>query len=177
VARESIVQAIGLKEGMSIADVGSGTGLFVKPFSTAVGATGQVFAIDIAPRFVDYLQRRAVAEELDNVTVVRNTARSLMLMKNKVDRVFVCDTYHHFDHQWDMLASIFEALEPGGELILIDFERLPGTSREWVLNHVRADKGTFKDEIVTAGFEFVEEVTIPQFRENYFLRFRKPSRN
>lgn len=174
-ARRAITEASGLQEGMSIADVGAGTGLFVGLFSRAVGDSGRVFAIDISPRFVDFLDRRINAEGLTNVQVVRNDERSLMLGLQKVDRVFVCDTYHHFEHHREMLDSIFSSLHPGGEMILVDFERIPGTSREWVLNHVRGGKQQFRDEIVRAGFQYVEEVAIPEFQENYLLRFRKPT--
>ncbi|MEQ9406642.1 MAG: methyltransferase domain-containing protein [Fuerstiella sp.] len=173
--RAPILRAIGLRPGMSIADIGSGTGLFVGLFSDVVGAHGQVFAIDISPRFVDFLERRVRAEKLTNVSVIQNSDKSLQLGQHRIDRAFICDTYHHFEHYQEMLESIREALRPGGELILIDFDRVPGQSREWILNHVRADKQTFRAEVVAAGFEFVEEVTIPAFKENYLLRFRRPA--
>ena len=159
---------------MAIADVGSGTGLFVKPFSDAVGPTGRVFAIDISPRFVDYLERRIQSEELTNVDVVRNAPKSLMLMKHKVDRVFICDTYHHFEYHQEMLASVYDALRPGGELILVDFDRIPGESREWILNHVRADRATFRAEVEAAGFEHIADVEVTELKENYLMRFRRP---
>ena len=58
-------------------------------------------------------------------------------------------------------------------MIVIDFERIPGVSREWTLGHVRAGKQTFIDEIQEVGFELVAERQIPGFKENYFLEFRK----
>ena len=56
---------------------------------------------------------------------------------------------------------------------MIDFERIPGKSREWLLGHVRAGKEVFRKEIEDAGLTFVEEVKIGGFKENYYLRFRK----
>jgi len=64
-------------------------------------------------------------------------------------------------------------LRPGGELIVVDFERIPGETRKWLLDHVRANKQTFRAEIEAAGFEFVEEVQIEGLVENYFLRFSR----
>ena len=58
-------------------------------------------------------------------------------------------------------------------MILIDFDRIPGKSREFILGHVRADKPTFRREIEAAGFELIEEVEFEDLKENYFLRFRK----
>ncbi|MFK7777096.1 MAG: SAM-dependent methyltransferase, partial [Gimesia sp.] len=71
------------------------------------------------------------------------------------------------------LASIHKAMVPGGKLVVIDFERIPGKSRDWTLNHLRAGKATFRKEIEKAGFEFVEEVNVPALKENYYLRFRR----
>jgi predicted methyltransferase len=88
---------------------------------------------------------------------------------------FVCDTYHHFEYPRSTLATIHQSLKPGGALIVIDFERIPGKSREFTLNHVRAGKDVFQSEIESAGFKMVEEVEIPGFEENHFLRFRKAS--
>ena len=58
-------------------------------------------------------------------------------------------------------------------MVVVDFERIPGKTREWVLGHVRAGKDVVKKEILTSGFTFKDEVTIPGFKENYFLRFTK----
>jgi hypothetical protein len=58
--------------------------------------------------------------------------------------------------------------------VVVDFERIEGKSRDWLLEHVRAGKETFRKEIEAAGFEFVEEPTIEGLEENYFLKFRKP---
>ncbi|GAB5443296.1 MAG: hypothetical protein Fues2KO_36450 [Fuerstiella sp.] len=173
-ARGAILRSLQLRPNMAVADVGTGTGLFVGLLSDAVGPKGHVYAIDISPRLVDFVHRRVTAEELDNVSVVRNDQHGLQLGNQKVDRILVCDTYHHFEYHEDMLKSMYRHLRPGGEVILIDFERIPQTSRTWVLEHVRADKQTFREEFLSAGFEFVEEVTVPEFRENYLLRFRRP---
>jgi len=71
-----------------------------------------------------------------------------------------------------MLASIHRALRPGGSLVIIDFERIPGVSSAWVMNHVRAGKETVIREVEAAGFRLEKE--IPLLRQNYMLRFRRP---
>lgn len=172
--RKAIVAAVDIAAGMSVADVGAGTGLFLSLFAEAVGATGRVYAVDISPRFVEHLEKRAKDEQLAQVDVVLGGDRSPGLPEASVDRVFVCDTYHHFEHPRAMLASLHGAVRPGGELLIIDFERVPGESRDWIFDHVRAGKEVFRSEIETAGFEFVEEVEIAGVEENYVLRFRRP---
>jgi predicted methyltransferase len=91
-----------------------------------------------------------------------------------VTHAFVCDAYHHFVEYPAMLASIRQALVPGGTLVVVDFDRVPGTSREWLLTHVRAGKDEVRGEIEEAGFEFLDEVDVEGFAENYLLRFRRP---
>ncbi len=98
---------------------------------------------------------------------------STELPEASVHVVLLCDTYHHFEVAEKMLASSRRALRQGGRLIVVDFERVPGQSREWVVNHVRAGKEQVKEEIVQAGFVFKEEVKIEGLSENYFLRFVK----
>ena len=86
--------------------------------------------------------------------------------------VFTCDTYHHFEYPAATLASIRRALKPGGSFVVVDFERIPGKTRQWLLDHVRCGKEQVVREVTGAGFTLEEEV--PQgFAENYFLRFRR----
>jgi ubiquinone/menaquinone biosynthesis C-methylase UbiE len=173
-ARHEIVAAVGLRQGRVVADIGAGTGLFLEPFADAVGRGGAVYALDIAPAFVEHMAARAKSRGLPQVESRLCSERSIDLPANLIDTAFVCDVYHHFEYPRASLASIYSALRPGGELIIIDFIRVPGVSRAWVLDHVRAGQETVTSEIEQAGFVFVEEVTIDRFKESYFLRFRKP---
>lgn len=172
-SRAAIVDALDLKVGMRIADIGAGTGLFIQPFAQAVGKEGRVFALDISPAFVLHMQKRVTDLGLQNVEIILSQPDSTELSAASVDVAFVCDTYHHFDDPAPMLRSIRQALRDGGQMIVIDFERIPGQSREWVLNHVRAGKDVFRKEIEQAGFTFRGEVKIDGFQENYLLRFAK----
>ena len=175
-ARKAILEAVNLKEGQSVGDIGTGTGLFLKPFSRAVGEEGWVFAVDIAPKFIERIGKISRSEKLRNVTPVLCGETDVRLPPNCVDVAFVCDVYHHFEYPQASLASLYRAIKPGGQLILIDFERIEGKTREWLLNHVRAGKSVFRKEVEFAGFEFDEEVNIEGLSENYFLRFRKPQK-
>lgn len=174
-AREAIAEALQLEPGSRVADVGSGTGAFLHTFAEAVGPTGRVYAVDISPRFIDFLRQRVQTEKLANVAVLLSAANSTSLPVGSVSHVFVCDTYHHFEQHHEMLASIHAALVPGGRFVIVDFERIPGVSSEWTLNHVRAGKETVRKEVEAAGFNFDTEITVSEFKENYLLRFRKPT--
>ncbi len=174
VQRHRIVEAIGLRPGMAVADIGAGTGLFVERLAEKIGPTGRLYAVDIAPRFVEHIRKRAELQGLKQVKALLGREDSLPLPPHSLDVAFVCNTYHHFEYPQSMLSSIYQALRPAGTLVVVEFERTLGKSREWILNHVRADKATFTKEIEAAGFRLVEEVPIKGLKENYFLRFVRP---
>lgn len=173
VARHDIVAAMQVEPGDTVADIGAGTGLFTSLLSEATGPDGRVIAVDISEAFVARVADRAEREGLTNVETRVSNERSAELPAGEVDVAFLCDVYHHFEYHEDMLRSIRRALKPGGHLIVIDFERIPGVTREFLMGHVRAGKDVVRAEVEGAGFELVEEVDLDGFRENYFLRFTR----
>jgi SAM-dependent methyltransferase len=174
VHRERIVEALALSPGMKVADIGAGTGLFLPDFDRGVGSEGRVYAVEISPKFLDHLRERVEREKLARVEVVKGLEDSVGLPGASVDLAFVCDTYHHFEYPQSTLASLYAAIRPGGSLVILDFERIPGESRPWVLEHVRAGREVFQREIEAAGFQFVSEVSVEGLKENYVIRFRRP---
>ncbi len=172
--RERIVKAAGVKPGWTVADVGAGTGLFTMLFAEAVGKEGKVLAVDIAAPFLAKIRERARKEDRTNVETVLGTDKDTKLPANSVDLAYICDTYHHFEFPEDTLASIHRALKPGGLVVLLDFQRIPGQSSDWVLSHVRAGKDTFVAEFAKAGFEVIDEADF--LEENYLVRLKKRDR-
>lgn len=169
--REKIVNAVGVKEGDVIADIGAGTGLFTMLFSEKVGDDGKVLAVDIATPFLANIAKRAASKKIKNIETILCTDRDARIPKETADLVFICDTYHHFEYPENTMATIHWGLKPGGTLVLIDFKRIKGESSDWIMNHVRADKGTFVKEIEAAGFEKLEEADF--LAENYLVKFKK----
>lgn len=169
--REEILKAIAIKPGMTIADIGAGTGLYSRLFAKSVGPQGRVYAVDIAKKFVDHTIETCRQQKLDNVVGVVCTDKSVELPPDSIDAAFICDTYHHFEYPQETMQSIFKALRADGNLYVIDFERILGKSPEWIIHHVRGSKEVFTKEIESAGFEKVEEFHI--LKDNYFLKFRK----
>ena len=172
--RFQIVAAAGPKAGMVVADIGAGTGLFTRLFARAVRPGGKVVAVDISRVFVENILRTAREQGLENIHGLVNDQRLTGLAPDSVDLAFVCDTYHHFEYPRTMLTSIRRSLKPGGVLVIIDFQRIPGVSSPWIIRHVRAGKQEVIKEITAAGFELIADEK-DLLRSNYFLKFRKPS--
>jgi len=169
--RKEIIAALDIRPGMDIADIGAGTGLYTRAFSHETGPTGRVYAVDIAPNFIDGIMRQANTAGVTNVIGIVNSAKGAGLEPASVDLAFVCDTYHHFEYPQSMLKSMHEALRPGGSLVIIDFRKVKGFSSSWVMSHTRADRKTVIQEIESEGFELVEDRDF--LRTNYYLRFVK----
>ncbi|MGB0712119.1 MAG: class I SAM-dependent methyltransferase [Gammaproteobacteria bacterium] len=169
--RQDVLSALNIRPGMSVADIGAGTGFYTRMFAQATGPTGQVYAVDIAENFIDHIRKTAEVAGLTNITGVINDQQSVRLPPDSVDLAFISDTYHHFEYPVTTMRSLHEALKADGTVVVIDFKRIPGVTHPWVFGHVRAGKDTFRDEIETAGFELVEELDF--MKTQYFLRFRK----
>lgn len=169
--RHAIVEATGVRPGMQVADIGAGTGLFTRLFAQQVGPGGKVYAVDISDTFIDNILRSAREQGLTNVEGIVNSPRDAQLPAASIDLAFLSDTYHHFEYPQDMLASIRQALRPGGRLVVIDFRKRPDINSPWVMGHVRANRAAVIREIEAAGFRFLVEK--PLLRSNYFLIFEK----
>lgn len=173
--RDELAALLALKPGEAVADIGAGTGLFEEAFAKAVGPTGKVYAVDLSPAFLDHLRQRVKDAGWTQVEVVACDDRSTNLKPASVDAAFICDTYHHFEHPAETMASLLSALRPGGRLLVVDFERVPGQSRDWVLEHVRCGKKRVRTEIEAAGFRWLRDVTPAVLAENYAMLFEAPA--
>jgi ubiquinone/menaquinone biosynthesis C-methylase UbiE len=112
---------MGIAKGMTVADVGAGTGYFLPYLARAVGPTGKVLALDIEPDLVRYMRERAAREGLANVEARVVATDDPALPAGRVDRVLVVDTWHHIDGREAYAAKLAAALAPGGAVYVVDF--------------------------------------------------------
>ena len=151
-----LVDAMALKPGMVVADVGTGVGYMLPYLSRAVGPTGRVLAEDIFDDFLKEAARTAEKAKLGNVTIVKGTEKDPRLPENGVDVAFTLDSYHHYDYPAEMLAAMRRALKPGGRLVVVEYHKtaraMPGG---YAVEHIRLDRAGFEREIEAAGFTLV----------------------
>ena len=156
---DELVKSIGVKPGMTVADVGTGVGYMLPHLSAAVGPQGKVLGEDI---FDDFLAKaRAYSQEkgLTNVAFVKGTEHSVMLPAGQLDVILALDSYHHFNYPQDMLASFKAALKPGGRLAIVEYYKRAGAmgNGNSALTHIRLDDSGVIKEVSAAGFALIEE--------------------
>jgi ubiquinone/menaquinone biosynthesis C-methylase UbiE len=118
-----VVEALNIKEGESIADIGAGSGYFALRFAHHVGATGHVYAVDVEPAMILHLNHRIRETGAWNVRTVLADPDDPLLAPASLDRVFICDTWHHIENQDLYLERLKALLKPGGQIVMIDFQK------------------------------------------------------
>ncbi len=166
---ERVVQALGLKGGETVADVGAGSGYFAVRLARAVGPAGKVYAVDIDPGMLDYIQRRAHQEHLENIVTVLADPHDPKLPSGSVDLIFICDTLHHIADRQEYFPMLARALKPSGRLVNIDFRKRPlpvGPPLE-----MKISRENMIAEAEPAGFHLLKEYKFLAYQ--YFLVFAR----
>jgi SAM-dependent methyltransferase len=116
-----VVEALQLKPGQLVADVGAGTGYFTVRLAKSPAAP-RVYAVDIEASMVEYVKQRAAREGLKNVVAVQAGADRTNLPE-PVDLVLVVDTYHHIPNRVAYFTALKSLMRPGGRLAIVDFRK------------------------------------------------------
>ena len=104
----------------TIADIGAGSGYHVFKISPIV-SEGLIYAVDIQDEMLEAIEQKKSQSGRMNIKVIKGSISDTHLPPNSVDKVLMVDVYHEFDHPVEMMASITDALRPGGELFLIEY--------------------------------------------------------
>lgn len=172
--RRRLAELVAPRLGSVVADVGAGSGFMVELFSELVGPRGRVYAVDINSKMLELIAARARTDGRGNIETLLATDDDTRLPANSVDLVFICDTYHHFERPERNLRTIYRALRPGGEMVVVDFRRTENETDSFLREHIRATPEVFTREILSAGFELVARHDAPFLSQNFVYRFRKP---
>jgi predicted methyltransferase len=155
---QELVDAMALKPGMTVADIGTGVGYMLPYLSPAVGPAGRVLAEDIFDDFLNAAKQRAGDRKLGNVTFIKGTETDPRLADGSVDVILALDSYHHYDYPEKMLAAFVQALRDGGRLVVVEYykrpDAMPGGD---AVKHIRLDEPDLVREIERNGFRKVSE--------------------
>ncbi|MGH9343131.1 MAG: methyltransferase domain-containing protein [Terriglobia bacterium] len=175
---EEVMDALGVRRGSVVADVGSGEGYFTFHLADRVGPTGHVYAEDIVQSHLDAIQREAGREGLRQISTILGSPDDPHLAPNSLDFVLAVDTYHEWHAYTAMLHHLFLALKPGGIFGLMDGAAPAGFPRAYYYERHRMPEQMERTEVVAAGFRFVRRergMTRPSDgKQFYFLIFQKP---
>lgn len=167
---EKLMDAIGLKEGMTIADIGAGRGRLSIWFADRVGETGMVYANDIDYRALDYLDERCKRNKIENIKTFRGKIDDPMLPGGEADIAIIVSAYHHFEKPVEMLRSTISCLKEDGILVVVERDpvKTGQTGRESTSREKLArEAGEAGLEIIKVNAELLERDNI------YFLKAKK----
>src|SRR5947208_11756152 len=116
-----LLQALKLKSGEVVADIGAGTGYYSWRMAKEVGEKGLVYAVEIQQEMLDLLAKKMVERKITSVKGVLGTVTDPKLPAHSVDLVLMVDVYHEFDHPFEMMQAICQALKPGGRVVFVEF--------------------------------------------------------
>lgn len=120
---ELALNAIGIRQGMTVADIGAGTGYMSLRMAKRVGPSGKVYANDIQPEMLRRLRQNADNAKLKNVETVLGSDIDPKLPSGQLDLVLLVDVYHEFSEPQKMLRKIRETLKPDGRLVLLEYRK------------------------------------------------------
>jgi ubiquinone/menaquinone biosynthesis C-methylase UbiE len=153
-----LMNEMGLRPGMTVADVGTGIGFMLPFLSKRVGAEGHVLAEDIEDDFLAMARQSAENQNLANVTFIKGTTTDPKLPDGQVDIELVVDAYHHFDYPEKMLAALHKSLRPDGRLVIVEYyKRESAMPNGRALTHIRLDMPDVIKEIEANHFHLIEE--------------------
>ena len=112
---------LGLAPGDTACDIGAGNGFHTLPMARMVSPGGLALGVDIQVEMLDLLRRRAASQGVGNVRVVHNTQAGVALPPGTCDLALMVDVYHELADPAAMLRSLYEALQPDGELVVVEY--------------------------------------------------------
>jgi ubiquinone/menaquinone biosynthesis C-methylase UbiE len=164
-----VMDILNIREGASVADIGAGSGWFTVRAARRVGASGQVYAVEINRQYLDHIARRGASESLGNIRVVLGREDDPLLPRESVDAVLILKTYHEVSEPVRLLRNLLPALKPGARLGIIDRDGTGG------------DHGIKREDVVAeaarAGYQLIEQHDfVKPDKEDYFLVFTPNTR-
>src|SRR5580692_11023082 len=117
---QQLVRLLGIKPGMTVADIGAGSGYYVVRLSPIVGASGRVIAEDVVPAYLENLRRRVRDLGLANVDIVRGEAHDPKLPAQSLDLAILIHMYHEIAQPYALLYNLVPALKSGARVGIVD---------------------------------------------------------
>lgn len=165
-----VVEALGLKPGMQVADLGAGSGYFTRRFVEAVTETGKVYAIDVEPDALKYVEESLVHQHRPYAAeFILARPDNPKLPVESVELIFVCNTYHHLEDRTTYFRNLRAALKPGGRIAIVDYYHDARSGELGFPKKHLVARETVVEELTAAGYRLVKEHTF--LPKQYFVEF------
>lgn len=164
---DKVVEALNLKPGDTVVDIGAGTGYFTRRFAKEVLPGGRALGLDIENSLVNYMKEDARKLNLDNYEARVVKPDNPELEPGSVDVIFLCNTYHHIDKRVDYFGRISSSLKPGGRVVIVDYykKEMP----EGPPPRHKLSKEAVQKEMKGAGYRLLRSHDFLPYQ--YFLEF------
>ena len=165
-----VIEALNLKPGLAVADLGSGSGYFTRRFIEAVTETGKVYAVDVEPEMLKYAEE-SVVHMHRSYTAEFILARpdNPKLPYESIDLLFLCNTYHHLEERAKYFSDTKSSLKPGGRIAIIDFYNDERSGELGFPKRHLVSRDTVIKEMADAGYRLEREHSF--LTKQYFLEF------
>ena len=165
-----VIEALGVKPGMAVADLGSGSGYFTRRFVEAVTDTGIVYAVDVEPEMLAYAKESVVHMHIAyTAEFILARPDNPKLPFESVDLLFVCNTLHHLENRSKYFSDLRSSLKPGARIAIIDFYPDERSGDLGFPKRHLASRDTVIKEMSDAGYRLEREHTF--LSKQYFLEF------
>jgi ubiquinone/menaquinone biosynthesis C-methylase UbiE len=151
-----LIRNLDIKSGMTVADIGAGSGYHSRLLSKKV-SNGRVYAVDVAPEMIEFLENRIQKEKISNIIPILGTEKSVNLPAASTDLMLLVDVYHEFSFPYEMARSMHTALKPNGKLVLVEF-RKEDDSVPIKMIHKMSEEQAVK-EMKAAGFKLEKNIS------------------
>jgi ubiquinone/menaquinone biosynthesis C-methylase UbiE len=167
-----IIDAIGLKPGMVVGEVGAGTGRMTMWLADRVGEFGKIYANDINREYLEQLRERSRRDGFENIEIVLGEAENTRLPAGALDMVFMINVYHHLANPLPILKNILPSLKRDGILVIVECDP---EKVDWGKEEGCTSRKDMAKELREAGYELVRTETFLNEDNIYFARPRSRS--
>ena len=171
-----VLAHMALQPGMTVADIGCGSGYYARKMAKQVGSTGTVYGVDIQPEMLDILADLCAKEEVTNVKPILGGEKDPNLPEGSVDWMIMADVYHEFAYPEEMLAAMRKALAPDGRIALLEYRAEDFRTASHIKPEHRMTVSDVLAEWNRADFELVDLQEFLPFQHLFIFR-KRPDRD
>jgi len=153
---DQILEALELRQGQNVADIGAGGGYFCLRFAESVGRKGKVYAVDTNLGFLEFIENNVKERGLDNVEAILAAGEDLALPEGSLDLIFMRNVYHHLTNRVEYFRKLRRFLKPEGRIAIIEYKRADPFSFRGIFGHY-VPREIIIEEMREAGYRVKQE--------------------